>query len=197
MTDVTHVSSFSWKFWASKVLRIFVKNFRSSRSANSAFLLLKIVSTRRRLCQEVHKVFNRLQMFSRALNRNKSSQRKTYLPEVITTLLYVHSPEYDPEPFLIKSITKFVIVIGRQLRDFGTTKKVISIFVLQFFNIFLIVSMDIVSRNSAIWRRAMKMYKSLRPEAFGSSSITSEWVLSLPYLARIFKKVIIKTPKSA
>ena len=89
-------------------------------------------------------------MFSRALNRNKSSQRKTYLPEVITTLLYVPSPECDPEPFLIKSITKFVIVIGRQLRDFGTTKKVISIFVLQFFNIFLIVSLDIVSRNSAI-----------------------------------------------
>ena len=188
---------FHEKFWASKVFRIFVKNFRSSRSANSAFLLLKIISTRRRLCQEVHKVFTRLQMFSRALNRNKSSQRKTYLPEVITTLLYVPSPEYDPEPFLIKSITKFVIVIGRQLRDFGTTKKVISIFVLQFFNIFLIVLLDIVSRNSAIWRRAMKMYKSLRPEAFGSSSITSEWVLSLPYSARIFQKVIIKTPKSA
>ena len=188
---------FHEKFWASKVFGIFVKNFRSSRSANSAFLLLKIVSTRRRLCQEVHKVFNWLQMFSRALNRNKSSQRKTYLPEVITTLLYVPSPEYDPEPFLIKSITKFVIVIGRQLRDFGTTKKVISIFVLQFFNIFLIVSLDIVSRNSAIWRRAMKMYKSLRPEAFGSSSITSEWVLSLPCSARIFKKVIIKTLKSA
>ena len=188
---------FHEKFWASKVFRIFVKNFRSSRSANSAFLHLKIISTRRRLCQEVHKVFNRLQMFSRALNRNKSSQRKTYLPEVITTLLYVPSPEYDPEPFLIKSITKFVIVIGRQLRDFGTTKKVISIFVLQFFNIFLIVSLDIVSRNSAIWRRAMKMYKSLRPEAFGSSSITSEWVLSLPYSARTFQKVIIKTPKSA
>ena len=75
---------FHEKFWASKVFRIFVKNFRSSRSANSAFLLLKIISTRRRLCQEVHKVFNRLQMFSRALNRNKSSQRKTYLPEVIT-----------------------------------------------------------------------------------------------------------------
>ena len=127
---------FHEKFWASKVFRIFVKNFRSSRSANSAFLLLKIISTRRRLCQEVHKVFNRLQMFSRALNRNKSSQRKTYLPEVITTLLYVPSPEYDPEPFLIKSITKFVIVIGRQLRDFGTTKNVISIFVFQFFNIF-------------------------------------------------------------
>ena len=188
---------FHEKFWASKVFRIFVKNFRSSRSANSAFLLLKIISTRRRLCQEVHKVFNRLQMFSRALNRNKSSQRKTYLPEVITTLLYVPSPEYDPEPFLIKSITKFVIVIGRQLRDFGTTKKVISIFVFQFFNIFLIVLLDIVSRNSAIWRRAMKMYKSLRPEAFGSSSITSEWVLSLPYSARIFQKVIIKTLKSA
>ena len=188
---------FHEKFWASKVFRIFVKNFRSSRSANSAFLLLKIISTRRKLCQEVHKVFNRLQMFSRALNRNKSSQRKTYLPEVITTPLYVPSPEYDPEPFLIKSITKFVIVIGRQLRDFGTTKKVISIFVLQFFNIFLIVLLDIVSRNSAIWRRAMKMYKSLRPEAFGSSSITSEWVLSLPYSARIFQKVIIKTPKSA
>ena len=188
---------FHEKFWASKVFRIFVKNFRSSRSANSAFLLLKIISTRRKLCQEVHKVFNRLQMFSRALNRNKSSQRKTYLPEVITTLLYVPSPEYDPEPFLIKSITKFVIVIGRQLRDFGTTKKVISIFVLQFFNIFLIVLLDIVSRNSAIWRRAMKMYKSLRPEAFGSSSITSEWVLSLPYSARIFQKVIIKTLKSA
>ena len=188
---------FHEKFWASKVFRIFVKNFRSSRSANSAFLLLKIISNRRRLCQEVHKVFNRLQMFSRALNRNKSSQRKTYLPEVITTLLYVPSPEYDPEPFLIKSITKFVIVIGRQLRDFGTTKKVISIFVLQFFNIFLIVLLDIVSRNSAIWRRAMKMYKSLRPEAFGSSSITSEWVLSLPYSARIFQKVIIKTLKSA
>ena len=194
MTDVTHVSSFSWKFWASKVFGIFVKNFRSSRSANSAFLLLKIISTRRRLCQEVHKVFNRLQMFSRALNRNKSSQRKTYLPEVITTLLYVPSPEYDPEPFLIKSITKFVIVISRQLRDFGTTKNVISIFVFQYF---LIVLLDIVSRNSAIWRRAMKMYKSLRPEAFGSSSITSEWVLSLPYSARIFQKVIIKTLKSA
>ena len=177
---------FHEKCWASKVFRIFLKNFRSSRSANSAFLLFKIISTRRRLCQEVHKVFNKLQMFSRALNRNKSSQRKTYLPEVITTLLYVPSPEYDPEPFLIKSITKFVIVIGRQLRDFGSTKKVISIFVLQFFNIFLIVLLDIVSRNSAIWRRAMKMYKSLRPEAFGSSSTTSEWVLSLPCSARIF-----------